>query len=432
MATSDRPKPESESPPDLMAALKRAGILSEARLGEIRSRVLAGEYPVDPIELARQLVKDRILTEYQARRLLSNRPGGLIIGRYIILEKLGSGSMGRVYMAKHRMMGRVSALKIIAPEISNNERVVARFQREMRMVGKLDHPNVVRAFDADKDRGILYIAMEYVRGDSLGQRLKTRGVIPPKELVDYAAQAALGLQHAHERGIIHRDIKPSNLLLGDDGTIKVLDLGLATLMEADEHASFATADGVAVGTIDYMSPEQACGREVDPRSDLFSLGCTVYHLLTGRLPFPGNSPVERLGARISGKYAPVSGVKPDVPPKLLEVMDRLLANRPSDRYQTAAEAAEALRSIFAPAPSRLAGPQAPDGAPAVPRPAPSPVPPPPQIKYVHVRPKYPSWFQPIANLAERSPAGAFALILGFLGAAFAAGIAAGWMIFSAA
>src|SRR5690606_8794859 len=141
----------------------------------------------------------------------------------------------------------------------------------MRLVGKLDHHNVVRAFDADKDRGILYIAMEYVQGDSLGQRLRTRGVIPPAELVDYAAQAALGLQHAHERGIVHRDVKPSNLLLGDGGTVKVLDLGLATLMEADEHSNFATADGVAVGTIDYMSPEQACGREVDPRSDLFSL-----------------------------------------------------------------------------------------------------------------------------------------------------------------
>ena len=354
MATSERPKSDSDSPAEFFTILKRAGILAENRLNDIRSKVLSGEFPIDSTELAKRLVKEKVLTEYQARRLLSNRPGGLIIGRYIILEKLGSGSMGRVYKAQHRMMDRISALKIIAPEISNNERVVARFQREMRLVGMLDHPNVVRAFDADRDRGILYIAMEYVPGDSLGQRLRSKGPIPPAELVDYAAQAALGLQHAHDRGIIHRDIKPSNLLIGDNRSIKVLDLGLATLMEADEQSSFATADGVAVGTIDYMSPEQACGRDVDQRSDLFSLGCTMYHLLTGRLPFPGNSPVERLAPESRASTVPIIGIKPDTPPKLIEVLDKLLANRASERYQTAAAAAEALQGVLRKRPSQVA------------------------------------------------------------------------------
>ncbi len=213
----------------------------------------------------------------------------MILGKYVILDRIGSGSMGRVYKATHQLMGRVVALKIIAPEIVSNERAVARFYREMKLVGRLDHPNVVRAFDSDSVNNILYIVMEYVQGRSLAQMLKD-GPLPPQEVVGYAAQAALGLSHAHEQGIVHRDIKPSNLLLTDEKIIKVLDLGLGVLMEADSHATFATADGIAVGTVDYMSPEQACGKDVDGRSDLYSLGCSMYHLITGRHAFPGENP----------------------------------------------------------------------------------------------------------------------------------------------
>src|SRR6185503_298736 len=140
----------------------------------------------------------------------------------------------------------------------------------------------------------------YVQGQSLGQRFRNKGPLPAPDVVEYAAQAALGLHHAHDQGIVHRDVKPSNLLLTTDRVIKVLDLGLGVLMEADEQATFATADGIAVGTIDYMSPEQACGRDVDGRSDLFSLGCAMYHLMSGQLPFPGENPIERLGKRLSG------------------------------------------------------------------------------------------------------------------------------------
>ncbi len=232
----------------------------------------------------------------------------MLVGKYVILDRLGSGSMGRVYKAHHQMMGRVVALKIIAPEIVTNDRVVARFQREMRLVGRLDHPNVVRAFDADSDRNILYLVMEYVAGESLGQRLK-RGPLPAVEAVSYAAQAALGLAHAHDQGIVHRDVKPSNLLVTEGRQVKVLDLGLGVLMEIDTEATFATADGVAVGTVDYMSPEQACGRDVDGRSDLFSLGCAFYHLITGRQAFPGETPIERLGtgSPIARRRSPTIG-----------------------------------------------------------------------------------------------------------------------------
>ena len=132
-------------------------------------------------------------------------------------------------------------------------------------------------------------------------------------MADYAFQAALGLSHAHEQGIVHRDVKPSNILLTDDRKIKLLDLGLGVLMEADSAATFATADGIAVGTVDYMSPEQACGREVDGRSDLYGLGCSMYHLMTGKLPFPGPSLIERLGKRISGRHVPITEHLPNLP-----------------------------------------------------------------------------------------------------------------------
>ena len=203
----------------------------------------------------------------------------------------------------------------------------------MKLVGRLDHPHVVRAFDADRMNKVLYIVMEYVPGQSLGERLK-KGPIAPAEMIDYAAQAALGLAHAHEQGMVHRDIKPSNMLLTADRKIKILDLGLGTLMEADNNATFATADGIAVGTVDYMSPEQALGREVDGRSDLYSLGCAMYHLMTGKLAFPGESPIDRLGKRISSKPVPITEHIPELPAPAVRVIEKLMAAKPQDRYSS--------------------------------------------------------------------------------------------------
>jgi eukaryotic-like serine/threonine-protein kinase len=295
--------------------------------------------------------------------------------------------------------------------------VLARFQREMKMVGRLDHPNVVRAFDADQVNNVLFIVMEYVPGQSLSQRLR-EGPIPPADMVRYAAQAALGLAHAHGQGIVHRDVKPSNLLLTLDRQVKVLDLGLGVLMEADSQATFATADGIAVGTVDYMSPEQACGRDVDGRSDLFSLGCSMYHLMTGRLPYPGDSPLERLSKRIGGRPVPIKEVRPDLPTSLVQVMDKLLAHKPQDRFQSAAEAAEALQSFMRPRVKST--PRRAPTEPAPPPPSLLPAPDtPPVIKLVH--PEYPSWFKPLAALAEENPPAVLMAALAAAVALFAAG-----------
>ncbi|HEV3121295.1 MAG TPA: serine/threonine-protein kinase [Isosphaeraceae bacterium] len=428
MATSDKPK-RAGTPVDLLPVIRKSGVLTDKQFDELRANVLSGDYPNDSHMLADRLVKEKLLTEYQVHRFLSNKSHGLTVGRYVILDRVGSGSMGRVYKATHRLMGRVVAIKIIAPEIVTNERVVARFQREMRLVGRLDHPNVVRAYDADQIERILYIVMEYVPGESLGTRLRVKGPIPPVEVVHFAAQAALGLGHAHAQGIVHRDIKPSNLYLSDSRQVKVLDLGLGVLMEADTQASFATADGIAVGTIDYMSPEQATGKEVDGRSDLYSLGCAMYHLMTGLLPFPGDSPIERLGKRINERPVPLSDVLPRVPRRLAETMDKLMATKPSDRFQTGEEAAAALQSLTR---KRSA-----------PRPAPATVQPRGDAQdddagvAVSVEPalppavgaaELPRWLQPLVALAERSPTGALVTLIGTLAAMFGIGLMVGWAL----
>ncbi len=267
----------------------------------------------------------------------------------------------------------------------------------MKLVGRLDHPNVIRAFDADQINRVLYIVMEYVQGQSLAQKLR-HGLVSPLEMVEFAVQAANGLGHAHSQGIVHRDIKPSNLLLTDDKQIKVLDLGLGVLMEADSSTSFATADGIAVGTVDYMSPEQACGREVDGRSDLFSLGCSMYHLMTGLLPYPGDSPIERMGKRIAGRPVPIIEAKPDIPPSLVRVLDKLLALKPQERFQTATEVADALQSLIR---SKSRSVAKTEKKPETPAPsAPAPVADPLVIK---IHPEYPGWFSPLARLAESKP-----------------------------
>lgn len=336
----------SQSLGEFGAQLLASGVLSNRQWEELRSKVDSGKWPTTGRELASRLVYEHWLTEYQAKRMLAGKAAGLVIGRYTILDRIGSGAMGRVYRAQHQLMGRIVALKVIAPELISNERVVSRFLREMRLVARLDHPNVVRAFDADQVDNVFFIVMEYVPGKSLGDMLKL-GPLPAVDVIRYASQAALGLGHAHEQGILHRDVKPSNLLFSQDQKIvKVLDLGLGALMEVDPEESFRTADGIAVGTIDYMSPEQASGKSLDGRSDLYSLACCMYHLMTGRCPFQHENPISRLAMRIQSKPTPIRDYLPDLPSRVVAVMEQMLATNPADRYQTGAEASEALLNLL--------------------------------------------------------------------------------------
>jgi serine/threonine protein kinase len=346
MSVTDKPGPADGEQADLLLAIARTGIIPEREYRAVRDKVKAGEYPQDPQALVERLVQDEILTRYQADRILQGKVRGLLVDRYVILDRLGEGGMGRVYKAQHRLMGRLVALKVIAPRYAARMRSVARFQREIKLIGRLDHPNIIRAYDADQIGSAFYFVMEYAGGETLGGVLEKRGPLPLDEVIDYARQAALGLAHAHGQGIVHRDIKPSNLLLTDARQIKVLDLGLGTLTDANEKTSFATVAGRAVGTIDFMSPEQANGDPVDGRSDLFGLGCTMYVLLTSRAPYPGDTDLERLVGRLKGPPIPITDHRPDLPSAAVQVLKKLMAQQPKDRFPTAAEAAEALEALL--------------------------------------------------------------------------------------
>jgi serine/threonine protein kinase len=340
-------QPANRGPlPDLVGALRGSQILLPGQCRQIQAAIENGRYPRDPVELATVLVKQRLVTQYQARCLLHGSQSKLVFDRYVILDQLGKGAMGCIYKARHRLMGRIVAIKFISRKFVTRDCAIPRFFREMRLVGRLDHPSIVRALDAGQLDGSPFIVMEYVPGLTLDRLLERSGPLPPGELVRVAEHVALGLAHIHAQGIVHRDIKPSNLILGRDGRVRILDLGLGALVERDQQeGSFATSAGLAVGTIDYMSPEQAQGRSLDGASDLYSLGCTMYHLITGQLPFPGDSNIERLARRLKESPRPISAAHPDIPHSLTEIIERLMAIRPADRYADGEDVATALRRV---------------------------------------------------------------------------------------
>ena len=326
----------------LTDALRCHRLLEPAQLAELDG--LQTVFPA-PRALAAELIRRDWLTPYQVNKLLQDRGRDLLLGSYVLLERLGAGGMGEVFKARNWKLGHVVALKLIRQERLDNPDALRRFQREIRAAAQLDHPNIVRAFDADEVNGTHLLVMEYVHGIDLAKLVKQGGPLAVDKACDYARQAALGLQHAYERGLVHRDIKPHNLLLTPQGVVKILDMGLARLeRRADDEASATmTREGAVMGTLDYISPEQAMdSHDVDIRADLYSLGCTLYFLLTGKVPFPGGEALQKLLKHRLDEPVPVEQLRLDVPPGVAAVLRKLMAKRPEDRYQTPAEAAAAL------------------------------------------------------------------------------------------
>ncbi len=306
------------------------------------------------------------------------RPGQQL-GQYQILEQLGAGGMGLVFKAVHSAMQRTVALKIIAPELTQDPQTRARFQREVRSAARLNHPNVVVAHDAAEASGLWFLVMEYVPGTDAAHLFQRYGRPPIELACEIVRQAALGLQHAHELGMVHRDIKPANLMVttasrGSNAVIgttptgwpnpplvKILDFGLARLAISDPNKQLSGADVLTreravFGTPEYMAPEQAKdSRLADIRSDIYSLGCTLYALLAGRPPFLSRSPSEVLAMHLTQPPEPVSKFLPEVPFGLEQVIDRMLAKKPEDRYATPIEVAKALEQAAhsqAPSPTK--------------------------------------------------------------------------------
>jgi serine/threonine protein kinase len=270
-----------------------------------------------------------------------------VLGEYDLLEPLGAGGMGEVYQARHRRLDKLVALKVLPADARPSADRVARFLREMKAIGNLDHVNVVEAHDAGEDGGIVYLAMKLIEGIDLGRLLKERGQLPVAEVCDLARQAALGLEYLHRRGLVHRDLKPSNLMRTPEGVVKVLDLGLARWESAGEVKEHLTAAGSVMGTPDYMAPEQIGNLAVDQRADLYGLGGVLFYLLTGRPPFAHRKGLyDKLDAHVKEPPADVRSLRADVPAVLAEFVDRLLAKSPDQRPQTAMEVAQTLGAFI--------------------------------------------------------------------------------------
>ena len=271
---------------------------------------------------------------------------GRRIGDFELLKKLGQGSMGAVYLARQVTLDRLVALKILPPEMAADKEFAERFRREARATARLNHPNVIAAYDVGIAQGYHYIAMEYVEGIDLEQKLKDKpnGRFTEKEVLQVARDMAQALESASAHGIVHRDIKPSNILVGSDGICKLTDLGLATNRATDQKR--ITETGLAVGTPYYISPEQARGEtEVDVRSDIYSLGATLYHLVLGVVPFPGDNPVVIMTQHLTQEAKPVCEVDPAVSKALSRLIEKMMAKRQADRHQNAKDLLEDIEHV---------------------------------------------------------------------------------------
>jgi serine/threonine protein kinase/formylglycine-generating enzyme required for sulfatase activity len=282
-----------------------------------------------------------MLASLQPTLLRTEPPPQETLREYKLLSRIGAGGMGTVYKAEHTRLRRLVAIKLLSAERTQSPSAVARFDREMHAIGALDHPNIVRALDAGEHSGQHFLVMEYITGCDVAELVRRRGRLAIADACEIVRQAALGLQHAHMAGLVHRDIKPGNLMLTPEGTVKILDLGLALLSQQSERDDELTGSGQVMGTLDYMAPEQGDDMHgVDIRADIYSLGATLYKLLTGQTPFadvPRGSSMQKVVALATLMPKPVSERRPEIPAELSAVVMRMLAKSPEARPARPAE-----------------------------------------------------------------------------------------------
>lgn len=329
---------------EFLDLVRKSGVTDERRFTDyVAKGRAANSLAPDAPRMAGLLVRDGILTQFQAEQILQGKWRRFTIGKYKVLERIGSGGMGSVYLCEHKLMRRRVAVKVLPTAKASDPTALERFYREARAVAALDHPNIVHAYDIDQDEQLHFLVMEYVDGSNLQDIVKKVGPLDALRCCHYVRQAALGLEHANNAGLVHRDIKPGNILVDRTGVVKILDMGLARFFNDEEDMLTKNFDENVLGTADYLAPEQAIdSHAVDIRADIYSLGATFYFMLTGRTPFGEGTIAQKLLWHQTRQPKPVSEFRKDLPPELVALIGKMMHKDPANRFQSPGELAEAL------------------------------------------------------------------------------------------
>jgi serine/threonine protein kinase len=329
---------------EFLELVRKSGVVEEKRLEAFLQKLrAAGPLPTEPAKLAGFLVRDGVLTHFQAEQINQGKWRRFTIGKYKVLERLGSGGMGSVFLCEHKLMRRRVAVKVLPTAKAEDDAALERFYREARAVAALDHPNIVHAYDIDQEDKLHFLVMEYVDGASLQEIVKKTGPLDVIRACHYIHQATLGLQEAHQKGLVHRDIKPGNILVDRTGVVKLLDMGLARFFNDEDDILTKKYDESVLGTADYLAPEQAIdSHTVDIRADIYGLGATFYYLLAGRPPFGEGTVAQKLLWHQTRNPRPITEYRTDVPPALVAVLGKMMAKDPQNRYASPAELLDAL------------------------------------------------------------------------------------------
>lgn len=325
---------------ELLQLIRKSGMVDETKLtAYLQRRQLTRGLPHDPREFADELVNDGILTYFQSEQFMLGKWRGFTIGKFKLLERVGVGGMGQVFLCEHMFMRRRVAVKVLPPAKAEQPAALGRFYREARAAGSLDHPNIVRTHDIDQDGNLHFIVMDYVDGPNLLDIVKKFGPLDMRRAVSYIRQVANGLEYAFRNKLIHRDIKPGNILVDRKGVARILDMGLARFL--NDHTDQLTIkydDKIVLGTADYVAPEQvANSHSVDIRADIYGLGATFYFLLAGHPPFPTGTVSQKLLWHRTKDATPIRQIRPEVPEGLAVIIGKMMAKDPKARYQTPAQ-----------------------------------------------------------------------------------------------
>jgi len=334
---------------ELLQLIRKSGMVDEQKLSSyLHRRQLARGLPSDPREFADELVQDGVITYFQSEQFMLGKWRGFTIGKFKLLERVGVGGMGQVFLCEHMFMRKRVAVKVLPPAKADQPAALGRFYREARAAGSLDHNNIVRTHDIDQDGNLHFIVMDYVDGPNLLDVVKKFGAMDIQRAISYIRQAALGLDYAFRNSLIHRDIKPGNILIDRKGVARILDMGLARFLnDQSDQLTMKYDDKIVLGTADYVAPEQvANSHSVDIRADIYALGATFYFLLAGHPPFPTGTVSQKLLWHRTKDPTPIRQIRPEVPDNLAVIIGKMMAKDPKARFQTPAQVAAELEQFL--------------------------------------------------------------------------------------